>query len=101
MFQLMLGVQNQRRIFFGGGGWGTEAAADAPFSSSEIFFLAFFGMSTSAKINLVIAEKCVVTNNILLQQWPQPGAHQMEPPSPTQALGVNPFPSRFINRTVP
>jgi len=29
------------------------------------------------------------------------GAHQMEPPSPTQALGVNPFPSRFIIRTVP
>ena len=29
------------------------------------------------------------------------GAHQMEPPSPTQALGVNPFPSRSINRTVP
>ena len=28
-------------------------------------------------------------------------AHQMEPPSPIQALGVNPFPSRFINRTVP
>ena len=25
-------------------------------------------------------------------------AHQMEPPSPTQALGVNPFPSRFIER---
>ena len=29
-----------------------------------------------------------------------PGAHQMEPPSPKQALGVNPFPSRFIIRTV-
>ena len=29
-----------------------------------------------------------------------PGAHQMEPPSPIQALGVNPFPSRFIIRTV-
>ena len=29
------------------------------------------------------------------------GAHQMEPLSPLQALGVNPFPSRFINRTVP
>ena len=25
----------------------------------------------------------------------------MEPPSPIQALGVNPFPSRFIIRTVP
>ena len=25
----------------------------------------------------------------------------MEPPSATQALGVNPLPSRFINRTVP
>ena len=32
---------------------------------------------------------------------PKPGAHQMEPPSPIQALGVNPFPSRFIIRTVP
>ena len=29
------------------------------------------------------------------------GAHQMEPPSPIQALGVNPFPSRFVTRTVP
>ena len=29
------------------------------------------------------------------------GAHQMEPPSPIQALGINPFPSRFIIRTVP
>ena len=29
------------------------------------------------------------------------GAHQMEPPSPIQALGVNPFPSRFIIRTFP
>ena len=29
------------------------------------------------------------------------GAHQMEPPFPIQALGVNPFPSRFIIRTVP
>ena len=29
------------------------------------------------------------------------GAHQMEPPSPIQALGVNPFPSRFIIRRVP
>ena len=25
----------------------------------------------------------------------------MEPPSPLQALGVNPFPSRFIIRTIP
>ena len=25
----------------------------------------------------------------------------MEPPSPIQAIGVNPFPSRFIIRTVP
>ena len=31
----------------------------------------------------------------------QAGAHEMEPPSPTQALGVNPFLSRFRNRTVP
>ena len=30
-----------------------------------------------------------------------PGAHQMEPPSPIHALGVNPFPSRFIIRTLP
>ena len=29
------------------------------------------------------------------------GAHQMEPPSPKQALGANPFPSRFIIRTGP
>ena len=32
--------------------------------------------------------------------WCYPEAHQMEPPSPMQALGVNPFSSRFINRTV-
>ena len=25
----------------------------------------------------------------------------MEPPSPIEALGVNPFPSRFLIRTVP
>ena len=30
-----------------------------------------------------------------------PEAHQMEPSSPIQALRVNPFPSRFIIRTVP
>lgn len=29
------------------------------------------------------------------------GDHQMEPPSPIQALGVIPFPSRFIYETVP
>ena len=29
------------------------------------------------------------------------GAHQMEIQFPTQALGVNPFPGRFMNRTVP
>ena len=29
------------------------------------------------------------------------GAHQIKPPSPIQAIGVNPFPSKFINRTVP
>ena len=28
-------------------------------------------------------------------------AHQMEPPSPIQALGGSPLPSRFSNRTVP
>ena len=33
--------------------------------------------------------------------WFMAGAYQMEPPSPIQALGVNPFPSRFIIRTVP
>ena len=27
------------------------------------------------------------------------GAHQMEPPSSVEAIGVSPFPSRFINRT--
>ena len=32
---------------------------------------------------------------------PGASAHQMEPPSPIQALGVNHFPSRFIIRTVP
>ena len=29
------------------------------------------------------------------------GTYHMEPPSPLQALGVNPFPSRFINRAIP
>ena len=29
------------------------------------------------------------------------GTHQMEPASPLQALEVNPFPSRFLNRTIP
>ena len=30
-------------------------------------------------------------------KWPVSGTHQMEPASPLKALGVNPFPSRFIN----
>ena len=29
------------------------------------------------------------------------GTHHMEHASPIQALGVNPFPSKFINRTIP
>ena len=37
----------------------------------------------------------------LLKHWTKSRAHQIEPPSPTQALRVNPFQSRFINRTVP
>ena len=36
------------------------------------------------------------TNLILI-----PGAHQREPPSLILGLGVNPFPSRSINRTPP
>ena len=36
-----------------------------------------------------------------MELYSRAGAHQMEPPSPIQALGVNPFPSRFIIRTVP
>ena len=46
----MLGVQNKRRIWGAGG-------AKAALSVRQRFFWAFFGMSTSAKINLVIAEK--------------------------------------------
>ena len=41
------------------------------------------------------------TDNQWLAIYEQTGAHQMELPSPIQALGINPFPSRFINRTVP
>ena len=43
-------------------------------------------------------------NDLFLVFWPAfikqsyPGAHQMEPPSPLLSW-VNPFPSRFINRT--
>ena len=33
--------------------------------------------------------------------YSHPGTHQMEPASPLQSVGVNPFPSRFINRTIP
>ena len=32
---------------------------------------------------------------------PPSGTHQMEPASPIQALGVNPFQSRPLNRTIP
>ena len=42
-----------------------------------------------------------ILKKIMKVYFPLPGAHQMEPPSPIQALGVNPFPSRFIIRTVP
>ena len=38
---------------------------------------------------------------MLLTILKSPGVYQMEPPSPIQALGVNPFPSGFIIRTVP
>ena len=44
----------------------------------------------------------IVTLSILPGAESTPaGAHQMEPPSPIQALAVNPFQSRFIIRTVP
>lgn len=33
--------------------------------------------------------------------FPYAGTHEMELASPIQALGVNHFPSRFINRTIP
>ena len=39
--------------------------------------------------------------NLAVERKLWAGAHQMEPPSPIQALGVNPFPSRIIIRTVP
>ena len=63
----------------------------------------------------VVETSVTVNNNSPIQDYVHPddqtqptfemtpgsGAHQMEPPSPIQALGVNPFPSRFIIRTVP
>ena len=33
--------------------------------------------------------------------FPYAGTHEMELASPIQAHGVNPFPSRFTNRTIP
>ncbi|XP_015749223.1 PREDICTED: uncharacterized protein LOC107328998 [Acropora digitifera] len=39
-------------------------------------------------------------NTLANLESPPPGTHQIEPASPIQALGVNPFPSRFINRTI-
>ena len=61
---------------------------------------------------LLISYSCLRNEEATLFLGPSPspplelelvgaGAHQMEPPSPIQALGVNPFPSRFIIRTVP
>ena len=41
------------------------------------------------------------TGGISVNYPPISGAHQMEPLSTTQALAVNPFPNRFINRTAP
>ena len=38
---------------------------------------------------------------IMVKATAKAGAHQMEPLSPIQALGVNPCPSRFIIRSVP
>ena len=43
----------------------------------------------------------ILTLNLTLNNKTKSRAHQMEPPSPIQALGVNLFPSRFIIRTVP
>ena len=41
------------------------------------------------------------TRAYILSLYIKTGAHQMEPPSPIQDLGVNPFPSRFLIRTGP
>ena len=46
-------------------------------------------------------ENLELSFRVSINHSPRTGAHQMEPPSPIQALGVNPFPSRFIIRTVP
>ena len=56
-------------------------------------FLYSFNMNISC---VYISFACAVNHQLTATE-----AHQMEPPSPTEALGVNLFPSRFINRTVP
>ena len=62
-----------------------------------------FWHNSFVSILAIIPAGCVLYNKCsqLSRQQLVPGAHQMEPPSPIQALGVNPFPSRFIIRTVP
>ena len=64
-------------------------------------WLIFRIVKKSRSIMIILLKICTPGFEEVLTEREPPGAHRMEPPSPTQALGVNPFPSRFINRTVP
>ena len=50
----------------------------------------------------LVGERCVTFQKTAAKETKVlTGTHQMDPASPIQALGVNPFPSRVINRTIP
>ena len=66
-----------------------------------LLWLIFRTVKKSRSIMIMLLKICTPGFEEVLTEQEPPGAHRMEPPSPTQALGVNPFPSRFINRTIP
>ena len=74
------------------------------FATLKAVSLQLIAMLMIRKIQQANARRCHLGQNSSCFNpgiTPFAGVHQMEPPSPIQALGVNPFPSRFIIRTVP
>ena len=72
-----------------------NAHADWPWAQ---LYLSFYANSIDVQTSVLLWNTASATLGLGCFMT---GAYQMEPPSPIQALGVNPFPSRFIIRTVP
>ena len=70
-----------------------------PFLSNQMEDVSTKGLSVPCRVEREGFGICCVF--LFPLHYTRTGTHQMEPASPIQALGVNPFPSRFINRTIP